>query len=144
MKKILFFIIICIILLCSCSTGGEVKIQPSDPSTVTEIIPKAVYRKITAEEAYDLMTSSENYILLDVRTEEEYKEERIEGAVLLPDYEITDNAQSELPDQDTLILVYCRSGRRSAIAANELIGMGYTNVYDFGGIIDWPYETIND
>lgn len=120
------------------------KIQPSDPSTVTEIIPEAVYRKITAEEAYDLMASSENYILLDVRTEEEYKEKRIEGAVLLPDYEITDNAQSELPDQDTLILVYCRSGRRSAIAANELIGMGYTNVYDFGGIIDWPYETIND
>jgi rhodanese-related sulfurtransferase len=80
--------------------------------------------------------------LLDVRTSEEYKEKRIEGAVLIPDYEINDRAAAALPDKDAAILIYCRSGRRSASVAHELIEMGYTNVYDFGGINDWPYETV--
>jgi rhodanese-related sulfurtransferase len=105
--------------------------------------PTGVYQKISAEEAYQMMEDSDDYILLDVRTEEEFEEARIEGAVLLPDYEVQDKAEKQLPDKDATILVYCRSGRRSAIAAEQLIDLGYTGVYDFGGIIDWPYDTVS-
>jgi rhodanese-related sulfurtransferase len=76
-----------------------------------------------------------------VRTEEEFIEQRIPGAKLIPDTEVTSRAASELSDKNALVLVYCRSGRRSADAAKELVAMGYSRVYDFGGIIDWPYET---
>ncbi len=102
------------------------------------------YRKITPKEAEDMMKSGNNYILLDVRTEEEYKEKRIDGAILIPDTEIVAKATSELPDKDALILVYCRSGRRSEKSSRELIDLGYTNVYDFGGLNDWPYETVSN
>ena len=101
----------------------------------------AQYRKISAEEAFQMMQEENIYILLDVRTTEEFNERHIEGAVLIPDNEISDRAAEELPDKNILILVYCRSGRRSEAAARELADMGYTNVYDFGGIIDWPFET---
>ena len=127
MKKI-FWILICIIFLCSCDSNMN----------------EAVYRKISAEEAHEIINSSEDYILLDVRTEEEYSEKRIDGAILIPDYEIASRAESELPDKNAVILVYCRSGIRSARAANTLVDMDYTNIYDFGGILDWSYETIND
>ena len=102
------------------------------------------YQKISAGEAYEMIRVTDEYILLDVRTDEEYKEKHIKGAVLIPDDEIGSRAETELPDKNALILIYCRSGRRSANAANELIGMGYTNVYDFGGIIDWPYDTVSE
>jgi len=104
----------------------------------------AVYQKITAEQAKAQMEEGGAYILLDVRTDEEFSEGRIDGAILIPDYEIGDRAAAELPDKKALLLIYCRSGRRSALAAQELIDMGYTNVYDFGGIIDWPYDTVSD
>ena len=97
---------------------------------------------ITAEEAKALMDSEEGYVILDVRTQAEYDEGHIPGAVLIPEYEIADRAEKELPDKDQLILVYCRSGRRSKIAAEELVKLGYTNVKEFGGIIDWEYETV--
>ena len=89
------------------------------------------------------MDSGEPYILLDVRSESEFNEQRIDGAIVLPVDEISNRAAAVLPDKDTAILVYCRSGSRSATASNELVGMGYTNVYDIGGIIDWPYGTIS-
>jgi len=89
-----------------------------------------------------IMSEEEEYILLDVRTEEEYAEAHIEGAGLLPYDEIADRAEAELPDKDAVILVYCKSGGRSEIAAKTLAGMGYSKVYDFGGINDWPYETV--
>jgi phage shock protein E len=100
------------------------------------------YHKISAEEARRMMQETETYILLDVRTQEEFDAGHIEGAVLLPDYRIGADAEEALPDRDAVILVYCRSGRRSADAAKELAGMGYTQLYDFGGILDWPYETV--
>ena len=90
-----------------------------------------------------MMNESKPYILLDVRTDEEFKEKRIDGAILIPNYEIKERAIAELPDKSILILIYCRSGRRSADAAKALIDMGYTNVYDFGGINDWPYDTVS-
>lgn len=89
-----------------------------------------------------MLDTEAEYILLDVRSPEEFAEQHIAGALLIPDYEIATRAQAELPDLDALILIYCRSGRRSALAAAALVELGYTNVYDFGGIIDWPYETI--
>lgn len=105
---------------------------------------KAEYHKITAEEARKLLDENTDAILLDVRTEEEFKVQRIDGAILIPDYEIKDRAETELPDKDALILIYCQSGNRSKTAANILVSMGYTNVYDFGGIISYPFETVSD
>ena len=95
---------------------------------------------ITAEEAKKIMDSEEGYIILDTRTEEEYDEAHIPGAIVIPHDEITDRAEEELPDKDQLLLVYCRSGRRSKLAAEALVKLGYTNIKEFGGIIDWPYE----
>ena len=102
---------------------------------------EAVYRNITAEEAKEIMDSQEGYIILDVRAQAEYDEGHIPGAIVIPHTEIEDRAEEALPDKDQLILVYCRSGRRSKIAAEALVELGYTNIREFGGILDWPYET---
>ena len=95
---------------------------------------------ITAEEAKQIMDSEEGYIILDTRTQEEYDEAHIPGAIVIPHDEITDRVEEELTDKDQLLLVYCRSGRRSKLAAETLVKLGYTNIKEFGGIIDWPYE----
>ena len=95
---------------------------------------------ITAEEAKELMDTETGYVILDVRSQEEYDEGHIPGAVVIPDTEIKDQAEEILTDKEQLILVYCRSGRRSKNAAAALAELGYTNVKEFGGIIDWPYE----
>ena len=102
----------------------------------------ATYDQISGAEAKALMDSESGYIIIDARTQEEYDEGHIPGAILIPEYEIADRAEKELPDKDQLILVYCRSGRRSKIAAEELVKLGYTNVKEFGGIIDWEYEIV--
>ena len=99
---------------------------------------------ITPEEAKEIMNQEDSYVILDVREQDEYDEGHIEGALLLPYTEIEKRAGEELPEKDQLILVHCRSGRRSAIAAESLTEMGYTNIKDFGGIIDWPYEVVKD
>ncbi len=95
---------------------------------------------ITASEAKQMLDEQQGYVLLDVRTEQEYAEGHIPGALLIPNTELSEKAADLLPDKEQTILVYCRSGRRSAEAARTLADMGYTQVYDFGGIIDWPYE----
>lgn len=98
------------------------------------------YYQITPGQAHEIMVRESDYIILDVRTESEYKEAHIPNAVLLPDTEILDRAGEVLPDKDKMILVYCRSGRRSKNASAELAALGYTNVYEFGGIIDWIFD----
>ena len=100
------------------------------------------YEQITPQEAKTIMDTETDYIIIDARTDEEFAEGHIEGAILIPEYEIADRAEKELPDKDALILVYCRSGRRSKLAAEALVALGYTNVQEFGGIIDWPYEVV--
>ena len=100
------------------------------------------YEQITQDKAKEIMDSGVKYILIDARTKSEFAEGHIEGAILIPEYELADKAEQELPDKDALILVYCRSGRRSKIASEELVKLGYTNVKEFGGIIDWPYEIV--
>lgn len=102
----------------------------------------STYEQITAEQAKTIMDTEKDYIIIDARTEEEFAEGHIENAILIPEYEIAERAEKELPDKEQLILVYCRSGRRSKIASEELVKLGYTNVKEFGGIIDWPYETV--
>ena len=102
---------------------------------------EAVYVHITAEEAKKIMDSEEGYIILDVRTQEEYDQGHIPGAMLIPNTEIETKAEEVLMDKDQLLLVYCRSGRRSKLASEILVELGYTNIKEFGGIIDWPYET---
>ena len=126
---ILILIITCAAVLYGCTSGGEDKMENS-------------YEQITPAEAKEIMDTQDGYIILDVRTQEEYDEAHIDGAILIPDYEITDRAESVLKDKDQLILVYCRSGRRSKLAASDLASLGYTNIKEFGGIIDWPYETV--
>ena len=102
----------------------------------------ASYEQISGAEAKALMDSESGYIIIDARTQEEYDQGHIPGAMLIPYDEIADRAEKELPDKIQLILVYCRSGRRSKIAAEELVKLGYTNVKEFGGIIDWEYEIV--
>ena len=105
---------------------------------------KSAYEQITPAEAKALIDSEEGYIILDVRTPEEFAEGHIEGAILIPDYEIGEKAEGILTDKDQLILVYCRSGRRSKNAASELATLGYTNIKEFGGILDWKYGTVTE
>lgn len=100
--------------------------------------------QITAKEAKELMDSGTDYILLDVRTEAEFAQGHIPGAICIPDTEIAARAEAELPDPAQLILIYCRSGRRSQNAAAELAAMGYSNLWEFGGILDWPYATVTE
>jgi len=134
LKKYLVISIIALLYVLTACSGAM-------PETAENTEPG--WHTISAEEALTMMEESDNYILIDVRTEEEYNALRIEGAILIPDFEIRERAEAELPDKDATILVYCRSGRRSASAAEILSSLGYTNVYDIGGIIDWPYETVS-
>ena len=100
------------------------------------------YQQITQAEAKRLMDTESDFIIIDARTQEEYDEGHIEGAILIPEYEISYRAEELLKNKDQLILVYCRSGRRSKIAAQALADLGYTNVKEFGGIITWIYGTV--
>ena len=102
----------------------------------------STYEQITAAQAKTIMDTEKDYIIIDARTEEEFAEGHIENAILIPEYEIASRAEKELPDKEQLILVYCRSGRRSKIASEELVKLGYTNVKEFGGIIDWQYGVV--
>ena len=101
----------------------------------------AGYRKISAEEAKEMMDAG-GVTVVDVRRQDEYDEGHIEGALLLPNETIRQKAEGVIPDRDATYLLYCRTGRRSAEAAVTLMELGYSDVYDFGGIYDWPYEVV--
>ncbi len=132
MKKVKGLIIM---LLISLSLFGMTACSGENGKSLT-------YEQITAEQAKTIMDTEKDYIIIDARTEEEFAEGHIKNAILIPEYEIAERAEKELPDKEQLILVYCRSGRRSKIASEELVKLGYTNVKEFGGIIDWPYEVV--
>ena len=104
---------------------------------------KNTYRQINMAEAITLMDEESGYIILDVRTPEEFAGKHIPGAVNIPNETIGTTEIPELPDRDQLILVYCRSGNRSKQASEKLVALGYTNIVEFGGINDWPGETVS-
>lgn len=108
----------------------------------SEVTTDVSYEQISQDEAKNIMDTQNGYVIIDARTQEEFDEGHIEGAMLMPEYEVADRAEKELTDKSQLILVYCRSGRRSKIAAQALADLGYTNVKEFGGIITWEYETV--
>ena len=127
MRKIkrLLLLILSLMLLSSCGSSGG--------STNS-------YRQISMDEAVKMMEDEKNYIILDVRRPDEYAEGHIPGAINVPNEEIGSAEISELPDKTQLILVYCRSGRRSKEASEKLVKLGYTNIVEFGGILDWKGE----
>ena len=142
MKKVLCIIVFMFcIFLTAC--GNNSSIGGADGPTsiiVEEKGEKAMYEQITPQEAKEIMDSGEKYTILDAREQDEFDAGHIPGAILIPYTEIEKKAEEMFPDKDKLILVYCRSGRRSKIASETLFKLGYTNVKEFGGIIDWPYE----
>ena len=145
MKKALCIIsVLLCILLTACGNDSSIGIIGGADGPTSIIVAekgeKAMYEQITAEEAKKIMDSGEEHIVLDTREQDEFDSGHIPGAILIPYTEIENKAIELIPDKDKLILVYCRSGRRSKIAAEALSKLGYTNVKEFGGIIDWPYE----
>lgn len=126
MKRLAFILIAAVILLTGCSIGGTGN--------------SASYHQITQEEAKEMMTKDDGHIIIDVRRQDEYDEGHIPGAVLIPNESITDKQPEQLPDLNQVILIYCRSGRRSKEASQKLADMGYTNIYEFGGINTWNGE----
>ena len=124
MKKIIPFLM-ALLLLAGCGAQSE----------------ESTYRQVNAEEAATMMEEESSYIILDVRTTEEYSEKHIPGAINIPNETIGDQDIPELPDKEQLILVYCRSGNRSKQASEKLVKLGYTNIVEIGGINSWPGET---
>ena len=126
MKKIIPFLM-SLLLLVGCASQSE----------------ESTYRQITMDEAIIMMEEESNYIILDVRTPEEFSEKHIPGAINIPNETIGTEEVPELPDKDQLILIYCRSGNRSKQASEKLVRLGYMNIVEFGGINDWPGDTVN-
>ena len=104
---------------------------------------EASYRQVSMDEAIAMMEEKNDYIILDVRTPEEFAEKHIPDAINIPNETIGTEEIPELPDKEQLILVYCRSGNRSKQASEKLVRLGYTNIVEFGGINDWPGETVS-
>ena len=126
MKKIIPFLM-ALLLLAGCGAQSE----------------ESTYRQINAEEAAAMMEEESSYIILDVRTAQEYSEKHITGAINIPNEAIGTEDIPELPDKEQLILVYCRSGNRSKQASEKLVKLGYTNIVEFGGINDWTGENVS-
>lgn len=129
----IFLIIFSILGLTGCSSSTNHPNTASNSNT---------YQQVTAEEAANMMQSETNYIILDVRTAEEYASGHIPGAINIPNEAIAAENVQQLPDKEQLILVYCRSGNRSKQASEKLVDLGYTNIVEFGGINDWRGEIV--
>ena len=125
MKKIIPFLM-ALLLLAGCGAQSE----------------ESTYRQVNAEEADSMMEEESGYIILDVRTAQEYSEKHIPGAINIPNETIGTEDIPELPDKEQLILVYCRSGNRSKQASEKLVKLGYTNIVEIGGINSWSGETV--
>ena len=139
MRQILLFAA----LAASLSLLAGCALSKAKADTVEDMTDKAAYHKISAEDAHEMMASQE-VVVVDVRTREEYDGGHIENAVLVPNESIGGEMPEALPDKEATLLIYCRSGRRSKDAAQKLLELGYQSVYDFGGVIDWPYELVKE
>ena len=135
LKAIIEAIMILVMMLSGCTASGK------DDGVDTS---QAVYTQITQEKAKEMMKADDGHVIVDVRRQDEYDEGHIPGAILIPNESIEDTRPDALPDLEQIILVYCRSGRRSKEAAQKLADMGYKNVYEFGGIIDWTGDVVKN
>ena len=129
------------VLLSGCGSADSNTMQ-APAAKAQESKVTAEYHKITQEQAKERMTKNPKAIILDVRTPQEYKDGHIDKAINVPNEDINTTPPKELPDKNAEILVYCRSGHRSKQASDKLVKMGYTNIYDFGGINTWTYGTV--
>ena len=137
MKNLIVIIVILVILV---AIGIFLKNRNSsaEENKITTKEPNIQY--VSMNDIEKIMNENENYIILDVRTIEEYNDGHIPGAICIPNETIDENVVSKLPDKEQLILIYCRSGNRSKQATKKLKDLGYLNLIEFGGIIDWPGE----
>ncbi len=142
MKRKMLGILLALTLLfltaCAAMAGMPLQQNGEATSTMNQKVAGR-YDTITPEEAKAKMDAG-NVTIVDVRTQAEYEQGYIPGAILVPNETIGDALPEALPDQESVLLVYCRSGRRSKQAAEKLVALGYQTVYDFGGIVDWPYD----
>lgn len=129
-------------LLSAC--GKETSLSESNQLEVPTATASetATYQQITQEEAKEMMKADDGHIIVDVRRQDEYDSSHIPDAILIPNESIGTEKPKELPNLDQIILIYCRSGRRSKEASQKLADMGYTHIYEFGGIIDWTGEAV--
>lgn len=134
-KYLLLILSAVLLLLAGCSAGGQ--IMDGDGMVNS-------YRQISQEEAMKMMEQDDGHVIVDVRRQDEYDSGHIPGAILIPNESIGTTPPEQLPDRNQIILIYCRSGRRSKEAAQKLFDMGYTNIYEFGGINTWPGEIVTE
>jgi len=123
------------LLLTACSSGGQVM----DGEDMVRS-----YTQISQEEAKEMMKQDDGHVIVDVRRQDEFEAGHIPGAICVPNESIGTKQPEELPDLDQILLIYCRSGNRSKQAAQKLFAIGYTNVYEFGGIMDWTGEVVTE
>lgn len=148
MKKYFIMIVLAVVLVltgCSCSKETQSTTNNStnvtgDNSTMTS--QNATYKQISQEEAKEMMKKKDDHVILDVRRQDEFDSGHIPGAILIPNESIGTTRPEQLIDLDQIILVYCRTGNRSKQAAQKLADMGYTNVYEFGGITTWDGDVV--
>ena len=146
-------VLFCTAALAACGASNSASLAPSPDSMTTWVAQgsmdgqtaqgESAYHKITASEAKAMMNQG-GVTVVDVRREDEYAAGHIPGSILVPNEGIRDTQPEELPDLDAVLLVHCRTGVRSKQASDKLLEIGYKNVYDFGGIVDWPYETVTE
>ena len=145
MKNCVVFCLAMTLLLTACgSISSPVAEQPDSSVQQSTESSDHTYQQITQDEAKELMQADNGSVIVDVRRQDEYDSGHIPGAILIPNESIGTEKPEALPDPDQMILIYCRSGRRSKEAAQKLADMGYTNIYEFGGIIDWNGETTTE
>lgn len=139
----ILFSSLCVLLSACGNTTGSTESEQSDvqPATFSET---SGYQQITQEKAKEMMQADDDHVIVDVRRQDEYDGGHIPGAILIPNESIGTERPKELPDLDQVIMIYCRSGRRSKEASQKLADMGYTHIYEFGGIIDWTGEVVTD
>lgn len=149
MKEILvpLLIIVLVVALAACAPLAHRSASPAvsaQQSAVPQGTEAAEARLITPQDAKARLEQESGIVVVDVRTQEEYDQGHLRASVLVPLDDLAALAPQKLPDKDAVLFIYCRSGRRSALAAQQLVSMGYTQVFDLGGIQSWPYEVATD
>ena len=134
-KNLILVFLLLLVFTAGCSASG--------PAADTEKRSPA-FRQISQEEAKEMMAKDDGHVVVDVRRQDEYDAGHIPGAILIPNESIGCDSPEALPDYDQIILIYCRTGNRSKQAAQKLAGMGYTNIYEFGGITTWTGDVVTD